>query len=144
MLLHRHPFENLFHFADASHLSRHRAKTLSGERGSQISIPAVDIHENETEFVILLDVPGLSEDELDIEFADGALTISGERSRASEDSPTRAEIRYGAFQRRFKIPETVDVSTADASLRRGVLRLVLKKNEKELPRKILIQAETSE
>ncbi len=108
--------------------------------------PAVDIYEEENAIVIKAEVPGLTKDEVTVEVHEGALSVKGEKKEEKEEKTKhfhRAERRYGAFQRSFQLPDTVDHEAIKASFRNGVLEITLPKIEKKVPeaRKIEVAAE---
>ena len=76
--------------------------TLTGRVAGRRWLPAVDLVETETDFVLRADLPGLSESDVNIEFDDNVLTVSGERKSEHEDRKTgyyRVERSFGSFRR---------------------------------------------
>ena len=104
--------------------------------------PAVDIFENETAITLLADMPGVKAKNLDIDLRQDILTLTGEVE--SPDGPNETEIlreyRTGRYVRQFALSDTIDQSKIDAKLKDGVLRLVLPKAEKAVPKKITVKA----
>ena len=88
-----------------------------------------------------MELPGFAKDGVDISFDDGVLTISGERKfETREDSKYhRLERMYGQFHRSFRLPNSVDIENAAATLNEGVLRLVVPKREEAKPRQIPVR-----
>jgi HSP20 family molecular chaperone IbpA len=104
--------------------------------------PAVDIFETEKEITLLADMPGAKPNDLDIDLRDNVLSLSGE-VESPEGPNERAvfkEYRTGRYVRQFTLSDVVDQSKIDAQLKDGVLRLVLPKAEKAVPRKITVKA----
>src|SRR2546421_12458620 len=104
-------------------------------------IPAMDLVETEDDFVLRADLPGLSEQDVDIEFEDNVLTISGERKAEHEERKEgyyRVERSYGTFSRSLTLPEGVDPEAVKASFARGVLEVRVPKPEERKPRKVAI------
>lgn len=104
--------------------------------------PAVDIFENDKEITLLADMPGVKADDLDIDLRDSVLTLTGE-VKSPEGPGERAvlrEYRTGRYVRQFTLSDTIDQSKIDAELKDGVLRLVLPKAEKAVPKKIKVKA----
>jgi len=96
--------------------------------------PQVDISETEKAFEIELAVPGMKKDDFKIDFAEGRLTISGERKQVEEKEGKNyhtKEMRYGNFSRSFYLPDTVDETKINASYDSGILSLVIPKDEKK-------------
>jgi HSP20 family protein len=103
--------------------------------------PAVDLFEREDTLVLKADLPGLGEDDVQIEVHDNALTISGERRAEFEDKQQgyyRVERAFGSFARSLSLPEGVDADKIRASFDNGVLEVTIPKPEKTQPRRIEI------
>jgi HSP20 family protein len=102
--------------------------------------PAVDLFENRDEFVVLVEVPGMKKEDIEISLHDGALTISGERhfGRAENgvENSYRTERLSGRFQRSITLPARVQGEHVKATYTDGVLRVVLPKSEEAKPRQI--------
>jgi HSP20 family protein len=104
-------------------------------------IPPVDAWETEDEFVYAFDLPGMTEDDVSIEFEDGALTVSGTRERKAEvskDGGYRYERRFGSFSRTIGLPQGVSDDSISADYRNGVLEVHVRKPEQVKPRRIQI------
>lgn len=103
--------------------------------------PRADIYETQEQVVILLDLPGVNADEIDVQSEKGLLSIKGERDFRS-DSPERKYYRveniYGPFERYFEIPSTLDTTQVEAVYRDGVLSLTFPKKEDVKPQQITI------
>ena len=101
--------------------------------------PAVDIFETERELVLLADIPGVDAEHVEIDLRDDTLTILGRVPSESETGQALlSEYKTGNYFRTFRINEVVDRSKITASISDGVLKLVLPKVEKAVPRKIPI------
>ena len=113
-------------------------------------MPAMDLLETGDHFVLRADLPGLSEEDVNIELEDSTLTISGERKTEHESSDEgyyRVERASGSFQRSLTLPKGVDPEAVTASFDRGVLEVRVPKPEERKPRRIAIggsQAKTIE
>ncbi len=104
--------------------------------------PAVNIEENENEYIITAELPGVKKSDVKITFEDGALSISGEKKVENEDKKDnfhRIERRYGMFSRSFAIPTSIVVDKIDASFKDGVLKVVLPKAEEAKPKQIEVK-----
>jgi len=104
-------------------------------------IPAVDIYEDEKKVVLKLEVPGMSEKDLDVSVENSVLTVKGERKFAAEEKEEnfhRIERRYGSFYRAFTLPTTVDTEGIDAKYDAGILKLELKKKPEAQPKQIKV------
>jgi HSP20 family protein len=106
-------------------------------------LPAVDVREEDSRFVIHADLPGVDPEDIEVSMEDGVLTIKGERHAESEEDQhgyRRFERVSGSFLRRFSLPDTADDSEISASTRHGVLEITIPKQAKRLARKIDVQA----
>jgi HSP20 family protein len=101
--------------------------------------PAVDIFDTQEELVLLADMPGVDAENIEIDLRDDTLTILGKVTVArQEGQELLSEYKTGNYFRTFRITEVVDRSKITASIADGVLKLVLPKVEKAVPRKIPI------
>jgi HSP20 family protein len=101
--------------------------------------PALDVADEDDRYRIEIELPGVSEDAVDVSVANNVLTIGGEKQRAEvpENAKVfRRETWYGSFQRTLSLPRTVDADQISAQMKNGVLTLTLPKREEEKPRKI--------
>jgi HSP20 family protein len=107
-------------------------------------IPAVDLEESETEFVLTAELPGLTEKDVEIEFDQNMLTFKGEKRTEREETKEKngrwhvIERSHGQFVRSFTLPPAVDPSKAKADFRDGVLTVHLPKRKEATARKIAI------
>jgi HSP20 family protein len=104
-------------------------------------VPAMDLVETDDHFVLRADLPGLSEEDVNIELEDNVLTLSGERKSEHEERREgyyRVERSSGAFARSLTLPEGVDPDAVQASFDRGVLEVRIPKPEQRKPRKVAI------
>jgi HSP20 family protein len=95
--------------------------------------PSCDIVESDTEFRILMDLPGMNKKDIQISLREHVLRISGERLFKTEEHEKvkRNERKSGAFSRSFAIPEYVDTSETSASFKNGVLTVKMPKTNSE-------------
>jgi HSP20 family protein len=104
--------------------------------------PSVDILEDNNEIVVTADVPGIKQEDIDIELTGETLTIKGERKfedTARKDSYVRVERSYGAFQRSFTIGVPVQQQAVTANYKDGILEVRLPKSEEIKPKKVQIK-----
>jgi HSP20 family protein len=109
-------------------------------------VPPVDIYEDEHNIVLKLEVPGVKENELDIQLENNVLTVRGERKFEKEEKEEnfhRVERRYGSFYRSFTIPNTVNSENVKASYDAGVLRIELEKRAEAKPKQIKVDVSSS-
>jgi HSP20 family protein len=111
--------------------------------GDRRWIPAMDLLETENDFVLRADLPGLSEDDLNIELQGTTLTVSGERTSEHDGNGAgyhRLERGWGSFARSLTMPEGIDPDGISARFDRGVLEVHIPKPEQHKPRRIAIAA----
>jgi HSP20 family molecular chaperone IbpA len=109
-------------------------------RPGLVFTPAVDIFETDREITLLADMPGVRPDDISIDLKEGVLTLSGEVKpwESSEETDVLVEFEIGQFYRQFTLSEVIDQGKIGASFNDGVLRLVMPKAEKAVPRKISV------
>lgn len=89
--------------------------------------PRMDLRESEDRFELTVELPGLTEKDVKVEFRDDVLTVSGEKKSASETEEKGVrmlERRYGAFSRSVTLPAGVKAGEIKATLKDGVLTVV--------------------
>jgi len=118
----------------------------SSPRRSRLSdkewVPSVDVEENDNEFMLAMDVPGVDKKDVKITVEDRILTITGERKlERSEDEGTChcSERYYGTFSRSFSLPRAVAADQIRAAHTNGVLTVTLPKAEEARQKEIEIQ-----
>ena len=105
-------------------------------------LPAVDISEDEKEYVVTAELPGMDVKDIDVTLSDGILTVKGEKKQEHEDKSEdyhRIERSYGAFHRSFRIPGRVKTEDVDANYKDGILKLTLPKAEESKTKKIEVK-----
>jgi len=104
--------------------------------------PKVNIVENEQEFLLTAEVPGMVEDNITVEIKDGVLSLRGnvkEEKETKEDNYRVREYRSQNFERSFRLGDQVDPDKVVAKLEKGILRVSLGKKEIAKPRKVEIK-----
>jgi HSP20 family protein len=97
---------------------------------SSLADVRVEVSESQDRYEIAAEVPGMAEDDIDIDLSNDVLTIKGEKKAESEDTGKNyhvSERTYGRFQRSFRLPDTVDREKIDATFDRGLLKVHLPK-----------------
>ena len=107
--------------------------------------PAVDIVEKDGGFEVTVELPGMDEKSIEVNVANGCLTIKGEKQEEKEEKKKDYHLQerhFGSFERRFQVPEGVDASKIEANFRKGVLTVTLPKRAeaKKAEQKIAIKA----
>jgi HSP20 family protein len=93
--------------------------------------PAVDVVEKDNAYEIAAELPGMDENNIEVKYSDGILTIKGEKKEEKEEKKKdyyMSERRYGTFQRSFAVPDGVDADKIAASFKNGVLTVTLPKS----------------
>ncbi len=116
--------------------------TQQGNARTTAWAPALDISERKDAYLVTVELPGLTPEDLDITMEDGLLTIQGERqftSDSSEQQYHRVERRYGAFRRAITLPAHVTAEGIQASFEDGVLQILVPKAEEATPKRIQVR-----
>ena len=104
--------------------------------------PVVDIFEEANALRIVAEVPGMKPEDVKISVENNVLTIAGTKLQMAEEKAEkvhRYERAYGAFERSFTLPTTVDPEHIKATYAAGVLTLLVPKMEKAKPRQIKVE-----
>jgi len=105
-------------------------------------VPRVDIYETDDAITVVADMPGVTEDSVDIVLEKGVLTINGYVDPEVPEgySLAHAEYRIGDFVRSFSLSNEIDQSAIEATLKEGVLRLKMNKVTEAQTKKIAVKA----
>jgi HSP20 family molecular chaperone IbpA len=121
--------------------AREKAEVLTEDtRPGHVFRPDVDILEHADAYVILADMPGASEENVDVSLDKGVLTLDARVPDRDESRLRYAEYRSGGYHREFRISEDIDPTAVTAHMRNGVLELRLPKAAEKQPRRIAVQA----
>ena len=103
--------------------------------------PAVDVHEDEHNVTLKIEVPGIEEKDIDVRIENNTLTVHGERKfekEEKEENYRRVERPYGSFTRSFTLPNTVETENVSANYDKGVLKIKLAKKAEAKPKQIKV------
>ena len=106
--------------------------------------PAVDIIEDEKEFLVKVSLPDVKKEDAHVSVENGVLVISGERKFEKEEKNKRyhrTERSYGSFTRSFSLPEGADPAKVRAEFKDGLLRVHMPKSETAKPKQIEVKVE---
>ena len=114
---------------------------VSPDQAAPAWVPATDIVEVADGLEVVLELPGIKPEGVKITVENSTLAIRGEKKQVAEtDSKVhRQERSYGAFERSFSLPSTVDPDKVTARFENGVLTVSIPKAEKAKPREISVQ-----
>lgn len=105
----------------------------------KFTIPAANVIETEDHFELTLAIPGLTKKDVSIDLENDKLIISSEKDQADEGTYKLKEFNYGTFKRRFSLPKSVDQDKITASVKDGILSIVINKKEEQKPKSISIK-----
>lgn len=115
-------------------------RVAESTRNVPVYIPDVDIYETSDALVVVADIPGVSPENVDIDLRDDTLTIRATVDTYGKDEqPVLMEYEVGDYYRQFTLGRLIDQSRIEASIKDGVLTLILPKVEKAKPRKIVVK-----
>jgi HSP20 family protein len=115
--------------------------TSRGGGGSRRWIPAMDLVETAEHYLLRADLPGLSDEDVNVALEDSVLTISGERKadhHQQREGYHRVERAFGEFSRSLTLPDGVDPDSVQAHFDRGVLEITIPKPVQKKPRQVQI------
>jgi HSP20 family protein len=103
--------------------------------------PPVDVYEDEHNFTLKIEVPGVEEKDIDVSIENNTLIVHGERKfekEEKEENYRRVERQYGSFTRSFTLPNSVDPGQVSAHYDKGVLKVNLAKKAEAKPKQIKV------
>lgn len=104
--------------------------------------PAVDVSENDGEYAITAELPGVKKEDVTVEVHGGVLTIRGEKRSEREEKGEHGrhfERSFGSFSRSFTLPADVDADHVQAGFKDGVLTVQVRKSEAAKPKTVAIK-----
>jgi len=131
--------ERMFEDFSSLRLSPYFERDLAFPAWTEFQIPdwspQIEIAENNGQFTVHADLPGMKREDINVELMEDSLVISGERkkeSREERDGFYKTERTYGGFHRSIPLPEGVDKDKATATFRDGVLQITVAVPAREL------------
>jgi len=102
--------------------------------------PRVDVAESRENISVIVEVPGMSREDLSLVIEDNVLTLSGEKTQQHEEGLRyhRLERVFGPFRRTFSLPASIETSAVKAVYKEGVLAITLPKAEADRPKEIAV------
>ena len=107
-----------------------------GQKLARFLTPASEASQAEDAYRIAVELPGVAEDDVEVVVHDGVITVKGEKRVEREDSGDTwyfSERQYGTFSRAFRLPADADGDKIEASMKDGVLSLVVPRAQPEAP-----------
>lgn len=113
------------------------------QQGPRVFAPPVDVTEDSEGLHILVYLPGVGPERVEVVAEEGVLSVKAERPFEKKEGVVyhRLEGSYGTFARSFNVPSTFDLSRVQARFRHGVLHLLVPRAEETKPKKIQVQVE---
>lgn len=128
------PFLSLQHELDKTMRNFYRIFDLAPYTSREIPnlrvIPSVDIIEDDKEFKIEAEMPGMGEEDIKVSVQEGMLTLAGEKETSKKDEGKNylmREIEYGCYQRNISLPENLDIDKTKATFRKGMVWISIPK-----------------
>ncbi len=109
------------------------------------TVPAFDLVDQDKQYRITAELPGMDENDIDVSLANHVLTVKGDKKEEVEEKKAGyflSERRFGMFQRSFRLPDDIDLDKIGAHFQKGVLTISLPKATGEVTKKKKISVET--
>ena len=122
------PFRDIDRFFDEEMPVRHTRV---------FAFPAVNVKQTDKDVIVTADIPGVKENDLQLEVGENSISLSGERREEKEEKDEgyfRREVSYGSFHRQIPLPTAVKSDKAEATLTEGQLKIVIPKLEAAKPK----------
>jgi len=144
MWMHNDPFDWINQWQQEAQRRNQRVngQRKDQQRAAQPWVPAVDIYEANDRFEISLDLPGMSSEQVSVDADNNVLSISGKRQRdkdSDQNKYKRMERSFGAFARKFNLPDSVDTRKIHAKMQHGVLTVTIPKQQQVQAKRIHIE-----
>ena len=119
----------------------HRTGDIERTRDARVYIPRTDIYERQDAIVVTAEMPGVDNESVDINLDRNELTITGHVKKETPDGYTLAYAEYnvGDYQRSFRILEEIATDKIEATMKNGVLKVVLPRAPEAKPKKIAVK-----
>ncbi len=113
---------------------------VESTKGNIYKTPDCDIYENDNEYVMYFDIPGVEKDDISLKVEKDILTLTAECTKRAGENYTclRDEMMYSGFKRSFDLGDSVNSDEINADYKNGTLKLLLPKKEKQKTRQISI------
>ena len=135
------PFREMVSLRDA--MDRLFEDSVVTPKFSNAGMPKIDMRETKGSVVVKAELPGIAEEEIDVEILDNIMTISGEKKSDVEEEKEGyfyKESHTGTFSRSFTLPSEVKAEKAEAEMKNGILTITIPKVEAKKAKKVAIKA----
>lgn len=115
------------------------ARTITNMRSF---VPLIDVYQDKDNVIVEAQLPGIDPKNVSVSVENDVLTIEGKSERTSEVEDTnyyRKEVRYGSFHRAISLPVAVNGNLAKATYGKGILKIVIPKEERAKPKQVAVQ-----
>lgn len=105
--------------------------------------PAVDVREDDDNYLVEVELPGLSEKDVEVKVENGVLTIASRKDESREEKDEGyiwKERRHYSFSRSFSLPDNVDVEKINANFKNGLLDIAVPKAPAAKPKLIEVKS----
>ncbi len=118
-----------------------RGQEVEATRAQPVFLPCTDIFEREDAMVVMADMPGVGPEAVDVDLAGDELTISGRVGDTSiaGHSLSHAEYERGDYRRQFRLSGGIEADKIEATIKNGVLQVILPKSKEAQPHKITVK-----
>ena len=109
----------------------------------RVWLPAIDVSENDAEYQVKAELPGMAQDDIEVHLENNVLTLKGEKkheAKEEKENYLRVERSYGSFSRSFELPSGVKQEEIEANFKDGILEVTLPKSEEHKAKRIAIAA----
>jgi HSP20 family protein len=119
-----------------------RGQEVEATRARPVFLPCTDIFEREDAIVVVADMPGVGPEAVDVDLTGNELTISGRVADPAIEGHTLSAWEYevGDYRRKFRLSGGIDADKIEATVKNGVLQVVLPKSKEAQPQKITVKA----
>lgn len=136
----RQRIDSLFDEMGGGFFGRSLLRPSAGELTARFPFnePSVNVAETDKAYEITAELPGVDEKNIEVQIADGVLTLRGEKREEKEEKDEKknyhlVERSYGSFQRSFALPDNVAEDRISADFDKGILKIVVPKTEPSKP-----------
>jgi HSP20 family protein len=103
----------------------------TGGEATRASFPPMDVSQDDKKIEICAELPGVKQEDIELDVEDGVLTLAGEKKSERKDENGYSERSYGRFERRITLPSNIDEDRCEANFKDGVLTITIPKSEEK-------------